>query len=64
MAPPSRYHWFPLLLLEVRVTPEMVSPQNVVGPFVVIDGCGGDAITVMLMPSDVTAQEPLVIWTV
>jgi hypothetical protein len=60
---PSRYHWLPVALLEVRVTLPPV--QNVVGPPGVIVGVAGVGFTVTLVEEDgALAQPPVVTMTV
>ena len=55
------YHWFPVALLEVRVT--LPPAQNVVGPLGVIVGVGGVGFTVTVVEADGALGQPLAVTT-
>ena len=60
---PFRYHWFPLPLLEVRVT--LPPWKKVVGPLGVTVGVGGVGFTVTTVAAEgELLQPPLVIMVV
>src|ERR1051325_6984418 len=53
---PSRYHWLPVALLEVRVTEPPA--QNVVGPPGVMVGVAGVGFTVTVVAADGALEQP------
>src|SRR5437773_2007772 len=59
MGLPSRYHWLPDALLEVRVTLPPV--QNVVGPPGVIVGVAGIGLTVTVVAAEAALVQPLAV---
>ena len=58
---PSRYHWFPLALLELSVT--LPPAQKVVGPDAPTVGVAGIGLTVTVVPLEGALLHPLAVTT-